>query len=79
MIINSYSDVMITSFITKKGTGSILHLGSAILNYLNSELWRHDHDVTSDNVIVPIKLYPEVENDEYIILRNYGGHSMSCF
>lgn len=78
MIINSYSDVMVTSFITKKGTSNILHLGSAILNYLNSELWCHD--VTSDNVIVPIKLYPEVEtDDEYIILYNYGGHSMSGF
>ena len=33
---NNSSDVMMMSFITKKETGSIRHLRSAILNYLNA-------------------------------------------
>ena len=33
--------------------------------------------VTSDYVIVSIKLSPEVGNDEFIIVCNFGGRGMS--
>ena len=33
--------------------------------------------MTSDYVIVSIKLCPEVGNDEYIIVCNFGGRRMS--
>ena len=33
----------------------------------------------SDYVIVSIKLCPEIENDEYIIVCNFGGPRMSSF
>ena len=33
----------------------------------------------SDYVIVSTKLYPEVEDDKYIILCNFGGLSMFGF
>ena len=35
--------------------------------------------MTSDYVIVSIKLCPEVGNDEYIIVCNFGGRRMSGF
>ena len=35
--------------------------------------------MTSDKVIVSIKLYPEVGNDESIVVCNFGGHRMSGF
>ena len=35
--------------------------------------------MTSDNVIVSIKLCPEVGNDESIVVCNFGGHRMSGF
>ena len=35
--------------------------------------------MTSDNVILSIKLYPEISNDEYIILCNFGCCGISGF
>lgn len=35
IIVNNSRDVMMTSFLTKKGIGSIRHLGSATLIYSN--------------------------------------------
>ena len=35
--------------------------------------------MTSDYVIVSIKLCPEVGNDEHIIVCNFGGRRMSGF
>ena len=35
--------------------------------------------MTSDYVIVSIKLCPEVGNDEYVIVCNFGGRRMSGF
>ena len=35
--------------------------------------------MTSDYAIMSIKSCPEVANDEYIIVRNFGGQRMSGF
>ena len=35
--------------------------------------------MTSDYVIVSIKLYPEGGNDDYINVRNFNGRGMSGF
>ena len=35
--------------------------------------------MASDYVIVLIKLWPEVGNDEEIVVCNFSGHRLSCF
>ena len=40
---------------------------------------QYDLIVTQDYVIVSIKFYPEVENNQYIIVCNVSGRRMSGF
>ena len=40
---------------------------------------QYDVIMTPDYVIVSIKFYPEVENDQYIIVCNVSGRRMSGF
>ena len=42
-------------------------------------LSQHRVIMTSNYVIVPIKLYLDVGNDEHIILCNFGGRFVSSF
>ena len=43
------------------------------------KIQQYDVTMTSDYVIVSIKLYPEGGNDDYINVRNFSGRGMSGF